>query len=52
MAQSRNIPALKAFQEAGTDNAVQFANNLGMDLPSRHSESYSIGGFDDGVSSL
>lgn len=34
LAQSRNIPALKAFQEAGTDNAVKFANNLGMDLPS------------------
>lgn len=52
LAQSRNIPALKAFQEAGTDNAVQFANNLGMDLPSDIPESYSIGGFDDGVSSL
>ncbi|MES1037648.1 PBP1A family penicillin-binding protein [Bacillus pumilus] len=52
LAQSRNIPALKAFQEAGTDNAVKFANNLGMDLPSDIPESYSIGGFDDGVSSL
>ncbi|MFS0656564.1 PBP1A family penicillin-binding protein [Bacillus sp. 179-C3.3 HS] len=52
LAQSRNIPALKAFQEAGTANAVQFANNLGMDLPTDIPESYSIGGFDDGVSSL
>ncbi|WP_353855451.1 PBP1A family penicillin-binding protein [Bacillus sp. Bos-x628] len=52
LAQSRNIPALKAFQAAGTDNAVQFANNLGMDLPSDIPESYSIGGFDEGVSSL
>lgn len=52
LAQSRNIPALKAFQEAGADNAVQFANNLGMNLPSDIPESYSIGGFDDGVSSL
>ncbi|MFJ5965113.1 PBP1A family penicillin-binding protein [Bacillus sp. NPDC093026] len=52
LAQSRNIPALKAFQAAGTDHAVQFANNLGMDLPSDIPESYSIGGFDEGVSSL
>ncbi|AMA52748.1 MULTISPECIES: transglycosylase domain-containing protein [Bacillus] len=56
LAQSRNIPALKAFQAVGKDAAVDFANGLGLGLnKEKVYESYSIGGFGDdnpGVSSL
>ncbi|MCC2116464.1 PBP1A family penicillin-binding protein [Bacillus halotolerans] len=56
LAQSRNIPALKAFQAVGKDTAVDFANGLGLGLnKEKVYESYSIGGFGDdnpGVSSL
>ncbi|NTU25358.1 PBP1A family penicillin-binding protein [Bacillus tequilensis] len=56
LAQSRNIPALKAFQAVGKDAAVDFANGLGLGLDKEHVfESYSIGGFGKGnvgVSSL
>ncbi|MBT2575425.1 PBP1A family penicillin-binding protein [Bacillus sp. ISL-51] len=56
LAQSRNIPALKAYQAAGKDNAVDFANGLGLGLNKDSvTESYSIGGFGDdnpGVSTL
>ncbi|MDR4435460.1 PBP1A family penicillin-binding protein [Bacillus tequilensis] len=56
LAQSRNIPALKAFQAVGKDAAVDFANGLGLGLDKdKVYESYSIGGFGKGnvgVSSL
>ncbi|MCP6682165.1 transglycosylase domain-containing protein [Bacillus nakamurai] len=56
LSDSRNIPALKAFQAAGKDNAVDFANGLGLGLNKDSvTESYSIGGFGDdnrGVSPL
>ncbi|MGN7305670.1 PBP1A family penicillin-binding protein [Bacillus subtilis] len=56
LAQSRNIPALKAFQAVGKDTAVDFANDLGLGLVKDDvTEAYSIGGFGDsnkGVSSL
>ncbi|MCP6730209.1 PBP1A family penicillin-binding protein [Bacillus subtilis] len=56
LAQSRNIPALKAFQAVGKDAAVDFANGLGLGLDKDTVyESYSIGGFGKGnvgVSSL
>ncbi len=56
LAQSRNIPALKAFQAVGKDAAVDFANGLGLGLnKEKVYESYSIGGFGEGnpgVSSL
>ncbi|MCC2525862.1 PBP1A family penicillin-binding protein [Bacillus halotolerans] len=56
LAQSRNIPALKAFQAVGKDTAVDFANGLGLGLnKEKVYESYSIGGFGKGnvgVSSL
>ncbi|MGF7532850.1 PBP1A family penicillin-binding protein [Bacillus mexicanus] len=49
LAQSRNIPALKAFQAVGKDAAVDFANGLGLGLDKEHVyESYSIGGFGEG----
>ena len=34
LVESRNIPALKAFQEAGKDNIVKFAGNLGLNINS------------------
>ncbi|MGG3624121.1 PBP1A family penicillin-binding protein [Bacillus gobiensis] len=55
LAQSRNIPALKAFQEVGKDKAKEFAGKLGINFNGDVYESYSIGGFgekDPGVSSL
>jgi len=44
LAYSRNIPALKAFQEVGSERAKEFAIGLGIDLKEIY-ESYSIGGF-------
>ncbi|MEC0714202.1 PBP1A family penicillin-binding protein [Bacillus haynesii] len=50
---SRNIPALKAFQAAGKDNIVKFAGNLGLNINSDDLvEAYAIGGFGNGVSPL
>ncbi|GGB54591.1 hypothetical protein GCM10011409_35250 [Lentibacillus populi] len=47
---SRNIPALKAFQAVGKDQAQEFASGLGINIDSIY-ESAAIGGF-DGVSPL
>lgn len=44
LAFSRNIPALKAMQEAGLDRAKAFAEGIGIELQEIY-ESYSIGGF-------
>ncbi|WP_454099470.1 PBP1A family penicillin-binding protein [Metabacillus sp. SLBN-84] len=52
LAQSRNIPALKAMQEVGIDKARDFAAGLGIPLEEEIPEAYSIGGFDTGVSPL
>lgn len=51
LAYSRNIPALKAFQEVGAEKAQEFAEGLGIPVDGIV-ESYSIGGFDKGVSPL
>ncbi|TDQ41493.1 penicillin-binding protein 1A [Aureibacillus halotolerans] len=51
LAESRNIPALKAIQEVGLDRAKGFAAGLGIDVGENIYESYSIGGF-NGVSPL
>lgn len=42
---SRNIPALKAFQEVGAEKAQEFAVNLGIPLENAY-ESYAIGAFE------
>lgn len=42
---SRNIPALKAFQAVGAENAQEFAVNLGIPLENAY-ESYAIGAFE------
>ncbi|MDQ0161575.1 PBP1A family penicillin-binding protein [Aeribacillus alveayuensis] len=51
LADSRNIPALKALQEVGLDRAKEFAEGLGIKLD-EISEAYAIGGFKEGVSPL
>lgn len=45
LAKSRNIPALKALQEVGLDNAKVFANNLGIPIETMY-EPHSIGAFE------
>ncbi|QFT89361.1 Penicillin-binding protein 1A/1B [Bacillus sp. THAF10] len=52
LADSRNIPALKALQEVGLDKARDFAVNLGIPLEEEIVEAYSIGGFNNGISPL
>ena len=52
LARSRNIPALKALQSVGLDNARNFAVSLGLPLEEQIFESYSIGGLREGVSPL
>lgn len=48
LAWSRNIPALKAFQEVGVDDATSFARSLGFPITDEQkpNESNSIGGID------
>ncbi|NPC92835.1 PBP1A family penicillin-binding protein [Bacillus sp. WMMC1349] len=53
LADSRNIPALKAFQAAEKKNVAQFAKGLGLSIPEEKLyEAYAIGGFGNGVSPL
>ncbi|MFC0271642.1 PBP1A family penicillin-binding protein [Metabacillus herbersteinensis] len=51
LADSRNVPAVKALQEVGLDKAQAFAQGLGIPLEKIY-ESYALGGFDYGVSPL
>ena len=48
---SRNIPAVKTFQEVGIEKAKAFGERLGIELDDIE-EAYSIGGFKTGVSSF
>lgn len=52
---SRNIPALKAFQQVKKSNIIEFVEKLGIE-PEKESgtihEAHSIGGFSPGVSPL
>ncbi|MEH7385505.1 PBP1A family penicillin-binding protein [Bacillus sp. JJ1521] len=50
LALSRNIPALKAFQEAGVSNVTEFAEGLGITFDKPILEPYSIGGTGSGIS--
>ncbi|WP_078380223.1 transglycosylase domain-containing protein [Sutcliffiella halmapala] len=52
LADSRNIPALKAFQEVGEEKVREFGLKLGIPLGEHVPEAYSIGGFERGVSPL
>lgn len=49
---SRNIPALQAFQQTTIEQKTEFAHNLGIDFGENLYESASIGGFDPGTSPL
>lgn len=51
LADSRNIPALKTFQEVGAERSRQFAKKLGIEVGDYITEAYSIGGF-NGTSPL
>ncbi|MFS0863362.1 PBP1A family penicillin-binding protein [Fredinandcohnia sp. 179-A 10B2 NHS] len=52
LAHSRNIPALKTFQEVGPSKARDFAVSLGIPLEEQINEAYSIGGIEGGISPL
>lgn len=49
---SRNVPALQAFQEVDKDKISEFAHSLGVDYGENLYESASIGGFERGVDPL
>src|SRR5574344_1353011 len=51
LAQSRNIPALKAFQSVDKAKIADYVHSFGIDYGDNLYESYSIGGF-NGVSPL
>ncbi|KAA0550446.1 PBP1A family penicillin-binding protein [Bacillus sp. BGMRC 2118] len=51
LADSRNIPAIKAMKEVGPERAGEFAEKLGITFNGAVQESYAIGGF-DGVSPM
>lgn len=42
LADSRNVPAIKALQEVGTDRAKEFGEQLGLEIETMH-ESYGLG---------
>ena len=44
LSNSRNIPAVKLFNEVGYEKAFSFASKLGLDIPSTIYESDAIGG--------
>lgn len=49
---SRNVPALQAFQQTTLAQKEEFAHSLGIDFGENLYESASIGGFDPGISPL
>ncbi|MFD2445821.1 transglycosylase domain-containing protein [Bacillus sp. CGMCC 1.16607] len=51
LARSRNTTAIQTLQQVGTENAKEFAQNLGLPLEEVY-ESYAIGGLETGVSPL
>ncbi|RZT14531.1 penicillin-binding protein 1A [Fictibacillus sp. BK138] len=51
LVKSYNIPAIKTFMEVGSEDAVKFANNLGISIKNAY-PSYAIGGFRHGPSPL
>ncbi len=52
LAQSRNIPAIKLFNEVGYEKAFEFANKLGLVTDESYHESMAIGGFEKGFTVL
>ncbi len=52
LADSRNIPALKALQQVGVEKARRFAVSLGIPFEPPINEAYAIGGTEGGISPL
>ncbi|WP_138090425.1 penicillin-binding protein 1A [Halalkalibacterium halodurans] len=53
LAESRNVPAIKALQEVGVERAAEFAESIGVEIDQKPMhESYGLGGFNTGVSTL
>lgn len=52
IAVSRNIPAVKAFQQVGSKNVTKFVQSLGIDVNDVSYESYALGGLDPGVNTV
>ncbi|MFC4322693.1 transglycosylase domain-containing protein [Litchfieldia salsa] len=52
LADSRNIPALKALQQVGLERAREFAVSLGIPMEEQIFEPYAIGGTRSGISPL
>ncbi|KGA99099.1 penicillin-binding protein [Alkalihalobacillus alcalophilus ATCC 27647 = CGMCC 1.3604] len=55
LGRSRNTTAIQALQEVGVDKAAEFARGLGIDTGNEDEpmhESYGLGGFTNGISSL
>ncbi|MBD8070209.1 PBP1A family penicillin-binding protein [Bacillus sp. PS06] len=52
LADSRNIPALKALQQVGLERAREFAVSLGIPFDEPINEAYAIGGTSKGISPL
>src|SRR5699024_10189064 len=48
---SRNIPAVKAFQEVGKDKTKEFANNLDIEVDTTY-DSAALGSFEEGSTPL
>ncbi|QQK76054.1 PBP1A family penicillin-binding protein [Salicibibacter cibarius] len=51
LVRSLNVPAVKAIQEVGTDNAQAFAEGIGLEFEEVH-EAYALGGTEEEVNSL
>ena len=53
LAISRNVPAIKAFQQVGGKNVAKFVEGLGIPLKNHVAyEAYAIGGLDEGVTTV
>ncbi len=50
--ESRNVPAVKLFREAGIDNATEIASNVGLNIEENLYEAAALGGFTYGFTAL
>lgn len=49
---SRNVPAVQAFQQVNKDKIAEFVHNLGIDYGDTLHEAFAIGGMDTGISPI
>lgn len=52
LTRSWNIPAVKTFQEVGSERASEFASNVGLSMEGPLYESYALGSLKEGISPL